>query len=186
MRRTAFTLVETLIGCVILAVLFTVLWFVFSGGHAGFRKGGDLTEAIGGAMLLCEVIEVDCRQLAVPRADAAAPVETGDAGTSLTLFVATTKRTDADGAGLATVGWRLDPPDRRGVCRPLRNGKALSGVYLKNWAVTFFPLSKDEGREMQYLRVEGTTTDRAGGASFPFVRLLALPVPAVLASGRGA
>lgn len=178
MRRQAFTLVETLIGCVILAVLFTILWFVFSGGHAGFRKGGDLTEAIGGALLLCEHIETDCRQLAVPRVDATAPVETGDGGTSLTLFVATTERTAADGAGLATVAWRLDTADRRGVSRPLRNGKALSGVYLKSWTVTVC--------EMQYLRLEGTTTDRAGGASFPFVRLLALPVPAVLASGRGA
>lgn len=186
MRRHAFTLVETLVGCVILAVLFTVLWFVFSGGHAGFRKGGDLTEAIGGALLLCEHLETDCRQLAVPRADATAPVETGDAGTSLTLFVATTKRTEADGAGLATVAWRLDGADRRGVSRLLRNGKALSGVYLKSWTVTFFPLAKDEKGEMQYLRVEGTATDRAGGASFPFVRLLALPVPAVLASRRGA
>jgi len=186
--RRGFTLVEVMVAAVVAAVVFGAVWFVFAGGQQSYTKGTDLTEAMQGALLLCDRFEADCMQVAAPRDAAAEPVRVTNGGSALALQVATTERLDHDGRGLRELTWQVDGR------RMVRDGKKLKDVFVREAAFRFFPVAAgapttgaptagdgaagDEA--MQFVRVEGETTDRFGRSSFPFVRLVALTIPSRL------
>ena len=160
--------------CGVAAVLFGVLFMVFSGGQRSVSKGTQLSSALTAAVYLTQRLEGDFIQLAVPQELAKNPVKVNDDGSGITFTMATNERRNHNKDGLEQVTYVLARGPKN-VLRLKRNDKELKEIYLKKFKFEFFPAGEENSKFMHYVRVTGETTDHLGKSSFVFSRLYDLP-----------
>ena len=134
-----------------------------------------------GAVVLGDLIEADCRQIAVDREKCDEPLAIADGGSKLLVKLGTKERNQHNEKHMTSVEYRTGRRASLGpALRVKRNGRLLQTVFLKSLSFEYLGFDDDVEPDMQFLRVSGVTTDRMDSSSFPFVRLIDLPLPACL------
>lgn len=179
--RRSYTLIEIVVAVSVTALLFGILFFVFSGGRRSITKGTNLSEALFGAVMLGEIMEADMRQIAVSREESNEPIGISKDGKSLVMNMANDLRRHHDEEGLDSIEYKV-AREKSGSpsFRVKRNGRLIRSIFLKELLFELILPDDELEPDMQYLRISGVATDRLGASSFPFVRLVDLPLPSKL------
>jgi len=175
----AFTLVEMVFVSLLVAVLFFILYYILYGGSKNFRRGTNQVQAINGALMLADAIEIDCCQLTRPGKGFGRAVNVSDGGRKLTICVARGVGPRGCEIEPTNVTYVIDETREKGTGRVYRDGKPFRQVYFKELFFELVAKGDEAESTVDFLRFAGTATDRYGRGGFIYTRLYALPVPAI-------
>lgn len=176
-RRGGVTLVEILVATGLAMLLVVLLLDLFLNGAKLFGMGIEAARGPEASILLMDRFEEDIQQVLQAPGDPRPPMRVDKEKHRVTFYRASEKRSTPALAVGEPASWglkkRLD-----GMFHPVRDGKTLSGILLKEWELTLMEPDPEKDRPGWYLSMKATFPANSKlGKDFTVARLIFLPQP---------